>query len=159
MQGKTHIAFAIASALTLTKIKGIPLDEANITLICSGAILGGLLPDIDHAHSKLGSKIPILPHLLKHRGITHTIYFLIIVYLITKITTLPEIFEISVLLGVFSHLVGDLLTPAGLRPIAPLNRIWLGMPLIQNKMIENIIFLVLSFYTVSIIGGATWYVV
>lgn len=159
MQGKTHIAFAIAGAITYSQIKGISLDETNLTMLSAGATLGGLLPDIDHAQSKLGSKIPILPHLLKHRGITHTVYFLVLMYLITIVTTLPYIFEISLLIGVLSHLVGDLLTPAGLRLIAPLNRFWLGMPIIQNKMIENMIFIGLSFYTVSIIGGSTWFVV
>lgn len=96
--------------------------------------LGALWPDID-------TNTP----LFKHRGWTHTVWFMVILGVIGGAATLfidwylltPERLpfglrvEIGVLtagivggmlsLGVFSHLLGDLITPRGVRPFDPVS--------------------------------------
>ncbi|MGL5972788.1 MAG: metal-dependent hydrolase [Oscillospiraceae bacterium] len=90
MLGKTHVAIGITTSVAVATVCGVtPTLLAVNTAIGVGA-LGGYLPDIDHAGSTLGSKIPILPHLLKHRGVTHTVYFIgIIMWLLLTFTSLP----------------------------------------------------------------------
>lgn len=143
MKGTTHIAFSIATTtLVSSKVLGIDITPGEFTQIVAIGTFGGLLPDIDHASSKLGSKIPIIPHLLKHRGITHTIYFVALIitplYLYTGIDLK---FLIYLGVAIISHLIGDSLTPAGLRPFKILGMFdyKVRVPIIQNELIENVI--------------------
>lgn len=89
-----------------------------------GGVLLGLstLPDIDH-------RIPGI----SHRGITHTVWFAafvgIVVYnlvlVIGAVVPNSQILSLAEVTGVFAaaaivlHIVGDSLTPMGIRPFAP----------------------------------------
>ncbi len=64
-----------------------------------------LLSDIDSSKSKFGRKF-IFSFLFKHRGILHSIYPLIFLYLI----------NIYAFLGYSSHLILDSLTKKGIKP-------------------------------------------
>ncbi len=75
--------------------------------------------------------------IVKHRGFTHTIWFAFLVSFASMgfIATVPEVFGITTFAtigvteivigglfagyGVISHLVGDLITPHGIRPLHP----------------------------------------
>ncbi|MGL5042739.1 MAG: metal-dependent hydrolase [Culicoidibacterales bacterium] len=118
MLGKTHLAVGVLTSLAIGKAVGLPLNDALIVnqIIISGAV-GGLLPDIDHSGSKLGSKVPILPKLLKHRGITHTVFFVALVYFIAISLNTPQKLIYCLTGAIISHIIGDMLTPAGIAPI------------------------------------------
>lgn len=45
------------------------------------AALGSLMPDIDIENSKMSNRIPFFKGMLKHRGITHTLLFVILAWL------------------------------------------------------------------------------
>lgn len=81
----------------------------DLVLYCSFAgilyVLGSLLPDIDSPNSLLGRYIHIPT---AHRGITHTVWFLLIVSL-----TLFEPIFFWFVLGTFFHLFWDSCSRAG----------------------------------------------
>lgn len=90
MIGKTHMAIGITTSLAIATASAVEPTLLNINIAIGIGALGGYLLDIDHSGSKLGSKIPILPHLLKHRGFTHTFYFVaIITWLLWVFTPVP----------------------------------------------------------------------
>lgn len=79
MKYQSHILIAVS---VVTALK--PWNENGViltALIYGLAILGSLLPDIDHPHSFFGSKIPVIPTILYrfdgHRGVTHSLFGLI----------------------------------------------------------------------------------
>jgi inner membrane protein len=96
-----------------------------------GALGGTGIPDLDQKTS-----------LVKHRGWTHTIWFSTVLtivsfpgYVILFTTILPpeilpfvsaspivlsSVFAIGMGFGVLSHLLGDVITPMGIRPFSPL---------------------------------------
>ncbi|WP_299549745.1 metal-dependent hydrolase [uncultured Helicobacter sp.] len=150
MLGKTHIAFALGlgalgvvgfSALTQT-----PLSIKDLSAFYSAIALGALLPDIDEPNSTIGRKTIGVSNAIKavfgHRGITHSLVFLLIVGVILLLVSafgaeflkgIPfvsgfvkdldeavlEIFIFGVLLGCVFHLMGDMLTPSGVPLFLP----------------------------------------
>jgi inner membrane protein len=104
------------------------LAAGEVTLaFAAGAVVLWLapLPDVDH-------RIPGITH----RGVTHTLGFALAVggafgaagYLSADVLGLGEprvVAAVGLLVGTFgivSHLLGDALTPAGIRPFWPLSR-------------------------------------
>jgi inner membrane protein len=85
-------------------------------------ILGSLLPDIDHTKSWIGKSVyPIAKWLSRnygHRTITHSIFFLIGIYLISLFIekNFREDYSISTILffSILSHLIFDMVTLAGI---------------------------------------------
>lgn len=88
----------------------------------SVTILGSLLPDIDHTKSWIGKSVyPIAKWLSRnygHRTITHSIFFLIGIYLISLFVekNFSEDYSIStiVFFSILSHLIFDMVTLAGI---------------------------------------------
>lgn len=58
------------SQLTIYPLLGIPT-----------AMAGAMLPDVDIENSRVSRKFPFLSPFLKHRGITHTLLFVVVCYL------------------------------------------------------------------------------
>jgi inner membrane protein len=85
-------------------------------------IVGSLLPDIDHTKSWIGKSVyPIAKWLSRnygHRTITHSIFFLIGIYLISLFIekNFREDYSISTILffSILSHLIFDMVTLAGI---------------------------------------------
>lgn len=107
-----------------------PLPEATLPetlglmMICTFA---ALLPDIDHPTSTLGRKIyPIskaISMVFGYRGFTHSLLALIgMIYLLVAIAPAQEYGLIIAVMsvGYLSHLVGDVITPAGLPLLYPI---------------------------------------
>jgi len=99
----THILAGLLGLKTLNWVNSL-----NVILV----VIGSALPDIDH---KLG---------LKHRGVTHSLSFILATMLIPALG-----------LGVALHVLLDLLTPTGAQLIYPKNEwfIILGAPLRTGK--------------------------
>lgn len=76
------------------------------------SIVGALLPDIDHKHSKIG-RYTFFYLFLNHRGFTHTIWALLLCTFVSSIF-LPFSYAIAFAIGYASHLFLDSLTPQGI---------------------------------------------
>lgn len=111
MRGSTHfIAGLTAAALT-----------PQLTIPAMAALMAGaILPDIDHKASLVGRRIPILPRLLKHRGVTHSLLFAIVCW-----GVYPPLGA-----GVALHLFLDVLNPAGIALLWPWSK-RISMPLVS----------------------------
>ncbi|TLG71075.1 metal-dependent hydrolase [Culicoidibacter larvae] len=155
MKGTSHAALGMVASTAAAKfILHAPLDEPMVlggVLLCG--IIGGLLPDIDHGSSKLGSKIPVLPHLLKHRGITHTIYFVILVFFLAQLIGLPQYLVWCLTAAVVSHIIGDMLTPMGIAPFAigPFFNYTFRLPILKVPYLESVFLVVFQFMTYYIL--------
>ncbi|MGP1955930.1 MAG: metal-dependent hydrolase [Arsenophonus sp. NC-PY1-MAG3] len=129
-----HFIFALASAIFAKKLELSPeLAQGNWWHIIIAVIITCLLPDIDHPKSFLGQRlkwlsIPIAK-VFGHRGITHSLLAIIggsIFFssdLLSRIIIpIPVDFVHSMIVGYTSHLVADMLTPAGIPLLWPCRR-------------------------------------
>ena len=124
MLGKTHLGGGIVTAL----------------LLCSGDIVssiyvmfGSMLPDIDHPGSIIGKNVPLLPKLLKHRGMTHSILFCVIISFI----------NIWLGIGCSVHVLMDMMTRQGVELFYPIKkkiRFPLAKYIVTNGLFEKILF-------------------
>lgn len=108
--------------LSVTVSHQVVLVFVVLTLICTG------IPDIDYRLSR-----SIVGNLtgIEHRGFTHTIYFAFIMGFVTlsfgsaidRITYLGYFsMFLSGFLGITGHVLGDVLTPAGINYIPPVQQ-------------------------------------
>lgn len=128
MTGKTHITAGLAASIALG------MNAPQIAL----AAFGSLLPDADHSGSTLGRLIKPVSRHIRHRGITHSLIFLVVSTLVSP----------YIGLGVLTHIVLDLLNPNGVELLYPWKKN-IKVPVISrfiktNGIIENLIFAVLS---------------
>ncbi len=147
MQKHTHIAFGLALGLAAESFLNI---EPNLIEYGAGILAGSLLPDIDHPSSSLGRKVPVLSHvvsmLFKHRTFTHSIVFVLLVALFAYPYLSVSMFH-GLMVGIISHILGDMLTNRGVKVFYPLGG-FISFPLTfkTGGVMEQAIFLVLSFY-------------
>ncbi len=99
-----------------------------------GLIFGSLFPDIDKHNSYLSQKLKplsmITSKVLKHREFTHSIVGTIILSLIMNIilngfnltSEVINILFLSFTIGIISHILLDMLTPAGVVLFYPIYR-------------------------------------
>lgn len=117
MMFKTHVVIAFLFGLI-----GITLfHPANQVLFISVAMLGGLLPDIDHPKSKVGRWFRPFNYLFEHRGFFHSFLVVPVIGICLFFAGLPA-FALPVLVGYKSHLLSDLVTKEGIMPFHPLSR-------------------------------------
>jgi len=127
MTAKGHLFLALLPA----EMIGLNLTGGAQSLFLFGAALGSLLPDIDEPRSYIGMKFPYLSIPLKlfgikHRTITHSIWF-ILLFLIPGLM-LNNFFLLGLSLGVFMHLIGDMLTKGGVPLFYPLTKHYRLLP-------------------------------
>lgn len=139
MQGKTHkIGGACAGAIAGSLLLQPPYSFDKIALtgiLVGGAIIGSLMPDIDHKNSTIGHKFKLLSsvisNLFGHRGMTHAplIHILITILLFFiggTLTDFPRLCFISFVIGLFvgglSHLILDAMTVAGIPALYPFSK-------------------------------------
>lgn len=132
----THISGGVLAGAIITGA-AIP-DNTHTALILGGAMIGSLLPDIDHTKSKISrsslatSVIAQATRLFtKHRGIIHTPIFILFVwvlaYLISAFMSASaqeyfKLFVSGIVPGMLSHLILDTLNPGGIMWIFPINQ-------------------------------------
>ncbi|WP_201334276.1 MULTISPECIES: metal-dependent hydrolase [unclassified Nitratiruptor] len=124
MTYKTHIAFAESVAvppiLVLYTQNAISYFDLQNFIIA--VAVAALLPDLDHLHSYISKKIPILPFIItlfaKHRGFTHSLKGIISVYILTMLAFIPHIIPLSIAAGIMIgyplHILGDAMTTRGI---------------------------------------------
>lgn len=129
MTAEGHLIFALASAILAKKMALTPaLAYGDWWHIIAGGLLTCLLPDIDHPKSVLGQRLtwvskPIA-RLCGHRGFTHSLLPIIVGILLFILGLFPEkAIPLDVLhamiIGYLSHIVADMLTPAGVPLLWP----------------------------------------
>ncbi|MEJ9151418.1 metal-dependent hydrolase [Bacillus smithii] len=128
MEGKTHIVGSLAAGALYLNLGGAVGHEA---LFFGSLALGALIPDIDHTGSLIGRKVPLIDNIINtvfgHRSFTHSLLFLVLAFLLFQQTSWPKDIELGILMGMFSHMVLDMLTKQGVKFLWPLN-IEIGIP-------------------------------
>ena len=123
MMAFTHVA--IGALIGTVSGRVIEAQTALQSIMLAGAIVGSLLPDIDHPQSWLGRRVAIvsipLSMLIGHRGLTHSFLALFVALVgcwmfagfIGLSGGVPIVFAAMVCAGYISHLLADWFTPAG----------------------------------------------
>lgn len=129
MTAEGHLLFSIACAVFAKNAELTPvLAQGDWWHIVPAAVLTCLLPDIDHPKSFLGQRIPWIARpvarMFGHRGFTHSLLAvfagLTLFYLkIPDGWLLPADAIQGMVLGYLSHILADMLTPAGVPLLWP----------------------------------------
>lgn len=129
MTAEGHLFFSIACAVFAKNAELTPvLAQGDWWHIVPSAVLTCLLPDIDHPKSFLGQRLSWISkpvaRAFGHRGFTHSLLavFGAITLFYLKV---PESWFVpadavqGLVLGYLSHILADMLTPAGYRCCGP----------------------------------------
>lgn len=122
MMAGSHMVVGAALWAVTAKLAGHPPAEPQAL---AAAVLGALLPDIDHPHSWAGRKMRVisvpLSLVVGHRGITHSL--LAVAGAVALLTTMGTGWMAApVVIGYLSHLLADALTPSGVPLLWPARR-------------------------------------
>ena len=110
---KTHVAITIFGILVL-------LNSVNNKIVFAiVALIATFIPDIDSRYSTLGKKKinRILQFFTKHRGITHSFVFLILITI--GILLFSNVVALGIFLGWSLHLFADSFTRDGIKLFYP----------------------------------------
>ncbi|MBK4764952.1 MAG: metal-dependent hydrolase [Pantoea sp. Brub] len=154
-----HIFFAIAISIFAKKI-GINLIimQADWWHLIPATILTCLLPDIDHPKSFIGKRMRWISQPISkvygHRGFTHSLLALIFLWIIQnnfiKYFILPNDVMHGMMLGYLSHIIADMLTPAGVPLFWPYSKRFC-LPILKinkNNYTERILCFSLIIYVI-----------
>ncbi len=130
MKGHTHIIFAVV--LGTLYFDYFTSGDWMLKLgFAATLIFGALLPDIDEKKSTLSHKHPLLHSLAasidKHRGLFHTIWIPLIIFLvshfvISRYFSIPNLLLMGLFIGYGSHLLADSFTLQGTAPLHPIHK-------------------------------------
>lgn len=113
MMYKTHLVFGIFIGIIYILLFGV----SDKYLFLSIVALAALFPDIDHANSKIGSKVKPISWLIQnvfgHRGFFHSIFPAVILYFIFVYLLNLKLVGLAIAVGYVSHLMSDALTVTG----------------------------------------------
>ena len=137
MIARTHDIIAFASLITIAIYQ--PPNELNITTSCIaivGSVVGSLIPDMDQASNRLWDLLPagnffgkiFKSLMLQHRTISHSIlgvylFYQILNFVMPKLLNPayvnPQIVVISIMIGLISHILADMITKEGVPLLVP----------------------------------------
>lgn len=162
MTAEGHIIFAIASAIFAKRAELTPvLASADWWHLVPAALLTCLLPDIDHPKSLLGQRLKWISQPIArafgHRGFTHSLLAVAVSLWLFQINVPPDwLLPADVLqgmtLGYLSHIVADMLTPAGVPLLWPI-RMRFRFPVLNSQkgnQLERVLCL-------ALVGYALWF--
>lgn len=118
MRGKEHLAFGIATSMTVALAAYDPSSAyfAHPLLFTAMGALGSVIPDIDHPDSLISQKLQLISNIItlfvNHRTYTHDIA-LVLPLAIYLTMQCPLVFA-GFFFGYLGHLFLDLLTVQGL---------------------------------------------
>lgn len=136
----THLAFGLLCSLfSLKYLPEISNKYIFILLVC----LVSIIPDIDEAGSKLGKKLWFIAKLFSHRGIFHSIYIPILLFLIFNYIFHSSLIGFAILIGYFSHLILDALTVSGVNFLNPILTFRVSGFIKTGSIFEILLFVVL----------------
>lgn len=122
MTGKTH-----ASCGFLVGALAIEYYETDLFIsvtVVTLAIISSLLPDICHAQSRIGRRFKFISIIIRllfgHRTFTHSILFVSIIAALLYMIQTPNYYLITIICGLLSHVILDILTPRGVKLLYPI---------------------------------------
>lgn len=130
MTAEGHLLFALASTILAKKMELSPeLAQGDWWHVIAGGLLTSLLPDIDHPQSLLGQRLRWLSlpiaRVFGHRGFTHSLLAIFGAVGLFCLKLAPDGLFIpldalhGMIIGYLSHIVADMLTPAGVPLLWP----------------------------------------
>ncbi|PHK50161.1 metal-dependent hydrolase [Staphylococcus edaphicus] len=122
MTGKTHASCGLlVGALT---IEYFHTDLFTSVTVITLAIISSLIPDICHTQSKIGSRFKLISFFIRmifgHRTFTHSLLFIVIIVCLLYIIQAPIYYLTTIILGLLSHVILDMLTPRGVKLFYPI---------------------------------------
>ncbi|MBO8159604.1 metal-dependent hydrolase [Thermosyntropha sp.] len=131
MMGRTHF------------VTGLALGSFISWPAAFAAGIAALLPDIDSCQSTIGRLVRPVSYVIQktvgHRNLFHSVWILIVIHFFC--TFLPHDILLGVLIGYLSHILLDILNPAGVRVFWPIP-INLALPLVRTgSLIEYLVIL------------------
>lgn len=132
----THLAFALLSSLIVLKF----LNVSNPYLFLLIACFVSLLPDIDNRDSKLGRKFKFISFFFEHRGILHTIFTPLLLFVLFSYLNY-NLFALAILVGYLSHILIDGLTLEGINFLHPISSFRISGFVRTGTFLETIFFL------------------
>ncbi|WP_294907274.1 metal-dependent hydrolase [Tatumella sp. UBA2305] len=167
MTAEGHILFAFASAVIAKRSALTPvIAGADWWHLIPATLLTCLLPDIDHPGSLLGQRLrwisKPMARAFGHRGFTHSLIAIVGGVWLLRIKFpgvlwLPADVMQGMVLGYLSHIVADMLTPAGVPLLWPCR--WrFCLPLLhsqKNNQLERIFCISLVMCAVCLPGQLT----
>ncbi|MGV3041954.1 metal-dependent hydrolase [Staphylococcus rostri] len=122
MTGKTHAAAGLLVGTAVALHFELDIFETVTSMVIAG--IASIFPDICHTRSKIGRKLWLLSwiikHLFGHRTLTHSILFIAMIYGLLYVIHTPIYYMISIICGMLSHVILDMLTPRGVHLLFPL---------------------------------------
>ena len=118
MMGRTHMAFGLLAGLLFFSV-----FKQKWYFFIPLAVLGSLLPDVDHENSKINRTIPVtrwVPMFFRHRGFFHSIFPIVLIYFGFRYVGLDFV-GIPIVIGYSSHLFSDALTKLGCNLLHPVS--------------------------------------
>lgn len=116
MMFKTHVAFSLFLVLLYLSFYKLSL------MFFVYYFIGVIIPDIDNPVSKIGRRFKITSKVIRflfgHRGIFHSLLFLIVLFLILRIFN--SFIAVCISIGYLTHLIADALTLEGVNFLYPL---------------------------------------
>ncbi|QJC30230.1 metal-dependent hydrolase [Enterobacteriaceae endosymbiont of Neohaemonia nigricornis] len=117
------------------------------------SIITCLLPDIDHSKSIISKKLKyfsyIITKLFNHRGFTHSLCAIYLIYYILQIISNKIIFlkmdiQLGLIIGYCTHIIADIITPHGVLLLWPL-KIRFKLPIITRHLFTEKFFCYIYF--------------
>ena len=122
MTGKTHSSAGLLIGSMVVTHFQLDVFESVTAIVIAG--LASIFPDICHTQSKISQRLKLISfvvkHLFGHRTFTHSIVFMLICYYLLTLIQTPIYYMISIICGMLSHVILDMLTPRGVRLLFPL---------------------------------------
>ncbi|ETT86169.1 metal-dependent hydrolase [Viridibacillus sp. FSL R5-0477] len=148
MTGNTHILGGITAGLAFAQI-----SNYDPLILVGSSVIGALIPDICHSGSKIGRTFRITSKVVNkifgHRSFTHSLLFLLLMFVVMNTYISNESITAGVLLGMVSHYLLDMATKNGIKLFFPL-KITVRLPFTTRtgSKVENIVATVLTIISV-----------
>lgn len=151
MMFPTHLAFGIFLGLLMIKLDFLNINNNLLFLITIS--FASIIPDIDLLHSTISKKTRTatyaISYFFKHRGMIHSIFVPIIIFII--VYTLNKEIASAILLGYSSHIILDSLNKTGTRPFLPVTKYKIKGFLKTGGVIDFLLLIILIILTVIVI--------
>ena len=139
MNGLTHMLIGILFGMLYFDYIGVGGGFTIKALFAAFLIFGALLPDADQPNSYVSRKIPIISWFTKHRGVMHSIWIPLLLFVTAIIYPRYEIYLMAIIIGYLTHLAADSITLQGIRPFQPFNIFHLRGPIQTGGITETIL--------------------
>src|SRR3989344_6608238 len=139
MMFRTHAAFGFLLGILFLEFFPQRYPFLFLTIVT----LMSALPDIDTPKSKIGRKFPLVSYplswIVRHRGITHSIFPIMGIYLLFRYFNLNYL-GLAIVIGYITHLIGDGISKEGVNFLYPLSTLHMRGFFRVGGLIEIFIF-------------------